>query len=79
MNASDRNILTMVINSITEMHGLTVSNLHVQGSQLAFQLTGTRGSRMAWADFDGLTLGGIGLIAGTLTEALVRTCYDMTR
>lgn len=72
-----RNILHLV-RWVCEAHNLAPIDVRFEANAVAFRLVGTERAYWCWANAEGLKLGGKGLIAGTLTEALVATCYSVS-
>ena len=62
-----------LINWVCDAHGLTPADVRFEASAVSFKL----GKFNCWANDDGLTVGGKGLIYGTLTKALVGLCYSV--
>lgn len=70
MNANEMMDLCRAIANSHKMNPFSV-----RGNQ--FELRGSRGAALCWATEEGLIVGGKGLMAGTLAEALNALCFSI--
>jgi hypothetical protein len=77
MTATDHDLIIAVARSASEWMGVRVLALGVERGAVVLLFVGPLGERRAWANFDGVTAGGMGRIAGTLAQGCRRVARGL--